>query len=63
MGVKDFKDFKNNYALILMPEIAYYPVDNAEVTLGLRWIEGKDTTTFGRVKDNDELYIRVKYSF
>ena len=61
--VKDFKDFKNNYALILSPEIAYYPVDNAEVILGVRWIEGKVTTAFGRVKDNDELYIRVKYSF
>jgi hypothetical protein len=61
--VKDFKDFKNNYALILSPEIAYYPVDNAEVILGVRWIEGKVTTAFGRVKDNDEFYIRVKYSF
>ncbi len=61
--VKDFKDFKNNYALILSPEIAYYPVDNAEVIFGVRWIEGKVTTAFGRVKDNDELYIRVKYSF
>jgi hypothetical protein len=61
--VKDFKDFKNNYALILSPEIAYYPIDNAEVILGLRWIDGKPTTTFGRVKDNDELFVRVKYSF
>ena len=61
--IKDFKDIKNNYALIFSPEIAYHPVDNAEVTLGVRWIEGKTTTTFGRVKDNGEVYFIVKYSF
>ncbi len=61
--VKDFKDPKNNYALILTPGIAYQPVDNAEITLGFRWIEGKATTAFGRVKDSDEFYIGAKYSF
>lgn len=61
--IKDFKDIENNYALILSPGIAYHPVDNAEITLGARWIEGKKTTTFGRMKDNDELYLMIKYSF
>jgi hypothetical protein len=61
--IKDFKDIENNYALILTPEITYYPVDNAEITLGVRWIDGKNSTTFGRVKDNDELAFRVKYYF
>ena len=61
--IKDFKDIENNYALILSPEIAYRPVVNAEITLGVRWIDGKNTTTFGRVKDNDELYFMIKYSF
>jgi len=61
--VKDFKDIKNNYALIYSPEIAYYPVDNAEIVLGARCIEGKNTTTFGRVKNNDEMYLKLKYSF
>lgn len=61
--IKDFKDIKNNYALILSPEITYYPVDNAEITLGVRLIDGKNSTTFGRVKDNDELSFKVKYCF
>jgi len=61
--IKDFKDIENNYALILSPEIAYFPVDNAELTLGIRLIDGKGTTAFGRVKDKDELYFKVKYSF
>jgi hypothetical protein len=63
LEVKDFKEFENNYALILSPEIAYYPVDNAEVTLGVRLIDGKDTTSFGRLKDNDEVYLKLKYNF
>lgn len=61
--ISDFKDIKNNYALILTPEITYYPVDNAEISLGARWINGKNTTSFGRVKDKDELYLKLKYSF
>ncbi|HEY4717059.1 MAG TPA: hypothetical protein VII00_08135 [bacterium] len=61
--IKDFEDIKNNYALILLPEITYYPISNAEINLGGRWIEGKNTTAFGRVKDYDELYLKVKYSF
>ncbi|MBW2332180.1 MAG: hypothetical protein JRF08_01610 [Deltaproteobacteria bacterium] len=61
--IKDFKDIENNYALILSPEIAYFPVDDAELTLGIRLIDGKGTTAFGRVKDKDELYFKVKYSF
>ena len=63
LEVKDFKEFENNYALILSPEIAYYPVDNAEVILGVRLIEGKDTTAFGRLTDKDEVYLKFKYSF
>jgi hypothetical protein len=61
--IKDFKDIENKYALIYFPEIAYYPVDNAEITVGARFIEGKNSTTFGRVRNNDEMYLKVKYSF
>jgi hypothetical protein len=61
--IKDFKDIENNYAYILSPEIVYYPIDNAELTLGVRLIDGKDTTTFGKLKDKDELYFKAKYSF
>ena len=61
--IKDFKDVENNYALILSPEITYHPVDNAEITLGARFIDGKNTTTFGKLKNSDELYFKIKYNF
>ncbi|MEO0293487.1 MAG: DUF1302 family protein [candidate division WOR-3 bacterium] len=61
--IKDLKDIKNNYALILSPEATYYPLEDAEITLGIRWIDGKNTTNFGRIKENDELFLKIKYYF
>jgi len=61
--IKDLNNIKNNYALIFSPEITYYPFDSTELVTGLRIIEGTSTTTFGKVKDNDELYFKAKYSF
>ena len=61
--IKDTDDIKNNYAVIYSPEISYKPVDNAEITLGLRMFEGKNTTTFGKVKDNNEMCLKAEYSF
>ena len=61
--VRDFKNIKNTYGLALGPEIAYYPVDNAEILIGVIMIDGKESSLFGRVKNNDELYVKVKYSF
>lgn len=61
--IKDFGDIGNNYGIVFLPEIVYHPVDNAEIALGACWINGKNTTTFGRLKDNDETYLRLKYSF
>ncbi len=61
--IRDFNDIKNNYALILNPEISYFPFDNAEINFGFRILEGKEVTTFGRVNENDEVYLKVRYSF
>ena len=63
LEVRDFSDIGGNYAVILGPEVTYLPRDNAEINVGFRMLEGKSTTTFGRVKDNDEVYVKIKYSF
>jgi len=47
----------------LGPEIAYYPVDNAELVVGSIIIEVKESSLFGKVKQSDELYFKVKDSF
>jgi hypothetical protein len=61
--IDDFSDIAGNYAVFYSPQICLYPIDNAEITIGCIIIEGTDTTTFGRAKNNDEFYLRMKYSF
>jgi len=61
--ISDFTDFAENYAFFYSPQICIYPIDNAEISIGCIIIQGKNTTTFGRAEDHDEIYIRMKYSF
>jgi hypothetical protein len=59
----DFSDIKNNYAFVYMPEISYKPVEDCEISIGLRLIDGKEETNFGMMKEDDEVFLKVKYSF
>jgi hypothetical protein len=61
--IRSFAEMKENSAFLFFPEAAYYPFDNAEITFGYRFIDGKENVVFGRVKDNDEIYFKAKYSF
>ncbi|MCK4532539.1 hypothetical protein KAU39_02030 [bacterium] len=61
--IKDWDKIENNSATMIFPEVNYYPVDNTEIILGAYLIDGKDTTNFGKVKNNDEVYLKFKYSF
>jgi hypothetical protein len=61
--IKSFAEIKDNSAILFFPEVAYYPFDNAEITFGYRLLNGNETVVFGRVKDNDEIYFKAKYSF
>ena len=63
LEIKDYKDLKQNLALVYTPELTYYPMDNVELSIGVRLIQGGENTKFGRIKNDDELYFRVKYSF
>ncbi len=59
----DITDIGDDYALIGMPEIAYYPADNSELTAGVRLISGKGHSSFGQLSEMDEIYLKFKYSF
>ena len=61
--IADFGDVANRSALFGGPEITYYPTDGAEVTAGALFLEGDSSTQFGQFSDNDEVYIKIKYSF
>lgn len=61
--IADFGDVANNSAFFGGPEITYYPADSAEIAAGALLLEGDSSTQFGQFSDNDEVYIKVKYSF
>ena len=63
LEIKDFDDFKENYAVIFMPEITYYPYDNIELLLGAHIIYGTESSTFGKMNDSDDIYVKAKVSF
>ncbi len=61
--IADFGDVANRSAFFGGPEITYYPTDSAEIAAGALLLEGDSSTQFGQFSDNDEIYIKVKYSF
>jgi hypothetical protein len=61
--VADFSDFKNRSAFFGGPEVTYYPKDNVELVTGSFLLGGDSSTQFGQFGSNDEIYIKVKYSF
>lgn len=61
--IKDLNDTEDNIGFIYSPEFYYYPVENAEILLGLRVIDGENTTMFGRIQDSDEFYLKLSYTF
>ena len=62
-AVQDFKAISQNYAVVLAPEVRWSPVDGAEFTLGVNWMEAAGDSLFSSFRDQDELYLKIKYSF
>ncbi len=61
--IADWSNVKENYGVILNPELVYSPFDNIEFKVGGIVIDGKGENTFARLKEIDEAYIRVKLTF
>lgn len=63
LEIKQLEDFRENWGFVGQPQAIWYPVDNTELAVGGRVILGKEGTYFGKVKDQDEVFLRAKYSF
>ncbi|MGQ9846904.1 MAG: hypothetical protein ACUVQP_05290 [Bacteroidales bacterium] len=61
--VSDYSDIENQYALFWLPELSYFPNDNTELIVGFKYIDGKGKAAFSKLKEYDEVYLRLKYSF
>jgi len=63
LTITDWNDIKNNYGFTGGPEIDYYPFDGLEISLGAFFIDGKGANLFGQLKNKDEAFLKVRYSF
>lgn len=48
---------------LINPHLEYYPIDATEIILGCYFIDGKEGTNLGSLKNFDELYLKFKASF
>ncbi len=58
-----FEDIDDNYGLGILPEIAYMPYDDVELSLGAFLVFGTGDVLFAKMRDNDQVYLRAKYNF
>ena len=61
--IKDWGDIPNNYAILAAPSISIFPIDNAELIMGVHLIQGAANTTFRKLTHNNEVFLQARYSF
>jgi hypothetical protein len=61
--VTDWDNIQDNYALVYMPEIAYQPTVNSEITVSTTIFDGKGDNLFSNLKDYNMFMFKMKYSF
>jgi len=61
--ISDWKEVKNNYALVYMPQISYYPIPEVELSLSYIWLNGKGEGLFSKIQDYDMFLIKAKFAF
>lgn len=63
VAVYDWGAVGDNYGMIYTPEIAYRPNDNAEISLGARLIDARGAGILPSLKEKDEVFFKITYSF
>ncbi|NOX36054.1 MAG: hypothetical protein GXO78_00805 [Calditrichaeota bacterium] len=63
LAIPDWSRYRDNFGFAGGPQISYHPVDALEVSIGAFIIEGKGDNLFSKVKQLDEGFLKVTYSF
>jgi hypothetical protein len=63
LEVDDPAELADSWGIVVNPEVSIKPFDSAEISAGLRWIQGREGTTFGLNKEESELYIQGTFNF
>lgn len=61
--VHDWSDIPGTYALLGAPALTIHPMDNAELSVGLHWIQATNATVFGGMSGQNEVFAHARYSF
>ena len=61
--VQNWSNIPNNYAILAAPSVSIHPMDNAELVLGLHWIEATSSTVFAGLSGQNEVFAHARYSF
>ena len=57
------REFSDSYGLAFSPSVSYKPYDGVELTAGLAWMLGSDSSTLGAMADQSKAYLKTKISF
>lgn len=61
--IRRWSRLSSQFAFIWAPVFEYHPGSNTEFRAGLRLIDSRGETNFGRLRAGDEIFFRMKYSF
>ncbi len=61
--IKDWTNIPNNYALLGAPSVSFQPMDNAEIVIGVHWIQATSSTAYGGMSGHNEVFAHARYSF
>ena len=56
-------DFYQGDDYFIQSQLVHDMTDNFEITVGLDIIGGPSDTFFGRFRDNDRVFVKLKYTF
>jgi hypothetical protein len=61
--IRNWNDLAGSSAVIASPSFTVRPVDNAEIVIGLHWVQGGSGSTYGVLHDANEVFAQARYSF
>jgi len=61
--VKDWTDIPNSYAILGAPSVSFRPMDNAELVIGIHWIQATSSTAYAGMSGRNEVFAHARYSF
>jgi len=61
--VSNWNDVSNNHAILAAPSITLHPVDNAELVIGVHWIQATSSTAYAGMSGKNEVFAHARYSF